>query len=262
MFVCDTGNNRIRAIDTAMERVKTIAGDGGFADRQGRGVQAGVCGPQYITADPDSNTLFVSTSSNRILQIKLKGHEVTILAGSGKSTAVLSPPPLCAWGRAPSPLPWRPADLDRTRAGKGGFADGAGESAMFLHPKGVAFDQSVGLLGTVYVVDASNSRLRAVDVATRNVRTVAGFGEVGSVSVTAPPGRSREGPRAKFNAPGGCHLDARGNVIVADRFNGVLRRIDPKTGVASEISIAVGTGASDQPVDVAQGGTIFRAVAS
>ena len=41
-------------------------------------------------------------------------------------------------------------------SGTGGFADGAGTSAFFLFPRGVAVDAS----GTVYVADYYNNRIR------------------------------------------------------------------------------------------------------
>lgn len=65
--------------------------------------------------------------------------------------------------------------LDRVGSGDAGDRDGAFEAASFRSPRGLAV-----LGGTLYVADTGNHRVRAVDLAGRTVRTVAGTGQRGT----------------------------------------------------------------------------------
>jgi hypothetical protein len=85
----------------------------------------------------------------------------------------------------------------RTLVGTGqtGFADDAGSGAIFNSPTGIVVDRDAGacmrahrppvvreqppLAGFAYVVDTSNQRIRRIDLATLEVTTVAGSGDVG-----------------------------------------------------------------------------------
>ena len=109
------------------------------------------------------------------------------------------------------------ADNSVTRlAGNYGSAyiDGAGTTARFSSPDGLAVDAS----RRIYVADSSNHRIRVVS-ADNVVSTVAGNGTAGFA----------DGPAAsaQFNLPRGVALDAAGNVYVADYQNQRIRKIAP-----------------------------------
>jgi len=104
-----------------------------------------------------------------------------------------------------------------TLAGDGtsGSVDGVGSAARFHGPRGVAPDGAGGL----YVADMSNHVIRRVDLATRNVSTVAGMvGSSGKV-VGATPLEST------FNSPYFVDVDCAGNVYVADKDNHAIRML-------------------------------------
>lgn len=64
--------------------------------------------------------------------------------------------------------------LERTIGGAGpGFEDGSAEKALFLNPQGLAF-----LKDTLYVADTGNHSIRAIDLSTGEVKTVAGTGKI------------------------------------------------------------------------------------
>ena len=83
-----------------------------------------------------------------------------------------------------------------------GFNDGQGRAARFLHPTGVTYDAPRGRL---LVADTGNDSIRAVDVATANVTTIAGAG----------PGEEADGPAAtaRFNAPTSIAVAADGRIF-------------------------------------------------
>lgn len=99
-----------------------------------------------------------------------------------------------------------------------GFADGTGAAARFNAPGAMAID----VAGNLYVVDATNARIRKITAA-GVVTTVAGTGGNSYVN----------GARnvAQFAALGAIAVDARGMVYVVD--SGTIRKIDANGAVTT-----------------------------
>lgn len=81
VFVADTYNDRIRAIENG--RVRTIAGGGEPGFRDGRGDQARFDTPCGIAINADGSLLVADTGNHRIRRVTLDG-EVTTIAGTGE----------------------------------------------------------------------------------------------------------------------------------------------------------------------------------
>ena len=122
IFVADTYNDRIRAIDT-QGTVRTLAGGNqpGFADALD-GAQARFHTPCGIAVAPDGALVVADTGNHRLRRVELNG-TVTTIAGTGEA----------------------------------GNSDGLLSTASFDKPTGVAVDVD----GTIYVADAGVSALRA-----------------------------------------------------------------------------------------------------
>jgi streptogramin lyase len=143
------------------------------------------------------------------------------------------------------------AGPDSIRGGSGN-TDGAGSTARFSAPFGVAVDGS----GNVYVADTSNNAIRKITSA-GVVSTFAGLpGTSGSTDGT--------GPAARFHAPYGVAMDGSGNVYVADTSNNAIRKITSAgvvstfAGLAGTSGSADGTGSAarfNQPYGVAVDGS-------
>ena len=97
-------------------------------------------------------------------------------------------------------------------SGSAGSADGAGTSASFRDPNGLAVDSS----GNIYVADSGNNSIRKI-TSSGIVTTLAGSAGRGSADGT--------GTAASFNYPAGVALDASGNLYVADGGNNKIRKI-------------------------------------
>ena len=144
LYVSDASNHRIRAIDlaSANKAVSTVAGSGraGFANHA-TGTNAQFNNPSGLAVSKDGSTLYVADLVNhRIRAINLASatKAVTTIAGSGTA----------------------------------GFADNTtGTSAQFNSPIGLAVSGN-----TLYVTDSTNHRIRAIDLTTKAVRTIAGDG--------------------------------------------------------------------------------------
>ena len=106
-----------------------------------------------------------------------------------------------------------------TVAGNGeqGFSGDGGPAtaARFNRPR----DLELGPDGRLYIADTNNHRIRAVDLQTGTIETVAGDGQPGFSGDGGPAGS------ASLHRPFGIAFDAPGNLYVADTFNNRIRRV-------------------------------------
>ena len=115
--------------------------------------------------------------------------------------------------------------------GSWGFSGdgGAATSAKLYNPSGVAVDAS----GNVYIADDSNNRVRKINPS-GVISTFAGTGVAGF------SGDGGAASSAQLNGPTGVVVDALGNLFIAERYNHVIRKVNP-SGI---ISTFAGTGTS------------------
>ena len=137
LYVSETGNQRIRAIDIASGAVSDLAGStAGYANGAGTAARFNSPGGLAVSGD----TLYVADISNhRIRAVNIPSGVVRDVAGSGTA----------------------------------GHVDGAGADARFSSPTGIAVNETGT---TLYVTDSGNHRIRVIDIATKTVRTIAGDG--------------------------------------------------------------------------------------
>lgn len=184
LYVADNNNNLVRKIDPN-GNVTTLAGTGASGSADGPGTSATFSKPWYTAVDSAGNVYVGDYGNNKIRKIAPNG-DVTTLAGSG----------------AP------------------GSADGAGVSATFRNPEGVAVDAA----GNVYVADYLNNEIRKIDP-NGNVTTLAGS--------TTPGSADGKGTSASFNNPRNVAADGAGNLYVADTDNNKIRKIDTSGSVTT-----------------------------
>lgn len=103
-----------------------------------------------------------------------------------------------------------------------GSTDGSGSDARFNGPSGIAVDAS----GMIYVADGYNNMIRKI-TPQGVVTTLAGSTTAGSANGA--------GTGASFNFPRGIAVDGAGNVLVADTWNNMVRKIT-KEGVVSTLA--------------------------
>jgi sugar lactone lactonase YvrE len=119
------------------------------------------------------------------------------------------------------------------------YADGPAAAAKFHSPEAVAVDSS----GAIYVADSGNSCIRKI--AGGMVTTVAG---------TAQQEGLRDGPAsvALFCVPDGVALSPLDGLVVADRNNHALRRLDLTSLVVSTLLGDGASGFADGPASTAR----------
>lgn len=194
VYVSDNGNNRVLIFDdpfagTPPFLAATVLGQADFVsgscNRGGTLVTQGtLCGPTFLTIDPDDNLYVADTSNHRVL-----------VFSSPRTTDTDADD---VFGQA---------DLFSASANAGGL------SARSLNaPAGLAIDQSV-FPPRLYIADGSNHRILVYENP-RGSDTVADavIGQVNFTSNSAGSGVS------KVSGPQGLAVDPQGNVYVAD-FN-------------------------------------------
>ncbi|MBX5492297.1 MAG: alkyl hydroperoxide reductase [Chloroflexi bacterium] len=248
LYVADTDNHALRAVDLAAGQVTTVAGTG----EQALGPPE--AGPARTTAlnSPwdlvyaDGRLYVAMAGSHQLWVCDLDRQEVRLFAGTGRE-GLRDGPRLDAWLAQPSGIALAgdllyfadsetssirsvergPQGAVRTLVGQGlfefGDVDGVGDAVRLQHPIGVAYDGEALL-----VADTYNHKLKRLGPRTRACTTWAGTGEPGH----------RDGPlaSAQFYEPSGVSV-AGELVYVADTNNHAVRVIDPATGTVRTLEL-------------------------
>ena len=260
LLIVDSGNARIRRVNTQSGTITTIAGTDGFGDESGDGGparNATLRTPSGIAVDGQGNIFIATYFGSRVRRVDAQTGIITTVAGGG----VINPAPiatssnfhlaLIAENRSGNLLISNGAqvvnlDLNngsfQTIAGTGVFAtSGDGGSALFasfiveamyLNPRGDL------------ILANGGSTIRIIDADTGIVDRLAGKGK---------PGFSGDGGpalQAKIR-PGSITTDKAGNIYFSE-FNRI-RRIDVQTNIITTIA---GTGKSEYSGD---GGPALKA---
>ncbi len=226
LYLSDTGNNRILAVDAESGRVDATWGRGSAGLTDGPGGTAEFSRPRGLAVSGD--ILFVADTGNHaIRRIDLDSGEVTTLVtgGIGPTDEIRSPWDVAVSGEtlyfsnAGQHQIWR-LDLRTNEAeeysgsGYEGLRDGPAAEAEFAQPSGISLDGDV-----LYVADPESSAIRTVDIAASGeVETIVGTGlfEFGSQDGSVD---------SALLMHAGDVVPTRAGVVVADTYNDRLRLI-------------------------------------
>ena len=154
--------------------------------------------PTAVAVDAQGHLYIADTMNHRVRRVDAQTGIITTIAGTGQARF----------------------------SGDGGPAD----RAALNEPAAVAVDAQRQL----YIADQSNNRVRAVDLKTGIIRTVAGMGSA------AYDGDGKPAVESSLAGPSGLAVAA-GTLYIADTFNSRIRSVDFVTGM---IATAVGDGGS------------------
>lgn len=248
LYVADTENHQVRAVDFVARAVHTLAGTGKQGAWNGEGGEA---------LQIDLNSPWDLALKKGILIIAMAGpHQIWVIdllhdqaypyAGTGNearedgavtTASFAQPSGLAVDGQTlfvadaesntirSIALP--PGNKVTTLAGGDlfdfGDIDATGDGARLQHPLGVAVHG-----GRVFIADTYNHKIKVLDPATRQVTTLAGTGKAGHKD-----GAARG---AHFFEPGGLSVAGR-TLYVADTNNHAIRTIDLETLQVSTLEI-------------------------
>ena len=248
LYVADTENHIVRALDFDTRLVSTIAGTGRQAAWGGRG---GAARETALSSPWDllvmGRLLFVAMAGTHQIWMIDLGRELAFpYAGSGREARVDGAVDDAAFAQ-PSGLAGTnstlfvadaesniiraislpPENQVRTLAGgdlfEFGDRDGRGDAARLQHPLGIAATRDL-----VFIADTYNHRIKTLDRESRQVQTFAGAGREGKADGA--------GASATFYEPGGltATTDA---VYVADTNNHLIRRVDLRDRTVTTLTI-------------------------
>ena len=181
LFIADSFNNRVRAVNLSTGVITTVAGNGTQGDT-GDGQQASsaeLFDPQGLAVD-NLGHLFISDSGNdRIREVNLSTGVITTVAGNGT---------------------------------QGDTGDGQqATSAELTNAFGVTVDSQ----GDLFLADYGAARVREVNLSTGIITTVAGNGTEGST------GDQSQATSAELDFPTGVLVDGQGDLLISDNGGAV-----------------------------------------
>ena len=266
LFIADTRNSRIRRVDKDGV-IKTVAGEiyvvpSGLLASEGVGDGSD---PQGATLR-DGNWLIAGGNSGTVLEVNLSERSLDVLAGrtfqsadtenfarfrrqgfgavksvaynekdrliyltEGNRVHVVTTDDAENGVNVEDPDTWTIAVLagDGTGRGIGGYSDGDLSTSFFRVPEGLLFDE---VSRTLYVADAGNHIVRAINVDTQTVSTIAGtpqhrgyFGD-GKVATDA----LLYEPVAMTSCPNG-------DMFIAELGSHHIRRVAADTGIITTV---------------------------
>jgi len=254
LWVADTNNQRIRKIVIATGVVTTVAGNGNFGSSDGTGGGAGFASPFSLAADGNGNLWVTEAFGHTVRKVTTGGVTTTVAGltggdgladGSGAAALFERPHGLCTDGTdlyvtdkmshsVRKVVVATGAVITIAGANATGSSDGAGAVARFNQPFACAADGA----GKLYVSDSNNDTIRAIDLATGTVSTLAGSaGKSGTTDAT--------GAAARFNDPAALAFGG-GTLYVADMGNSTIRAIAlPSAAVTTLAGTGGATGSTD-----------------
>jgi DNA-binding beta-propeller fold protein YncE len=253
LYVADTENHAIRAIDLTSRTVTTISGTGSQAARSpldryvGPAKTSALSSPWDIIQIPGSAGLYIAMAGpHQIWKLDLKAGKIGVWAGSGyeniedgnlASAKFAQPSGLATDGKnlfvadseASGVRVISGINTEHPKVGrivgqglfKFGDIDGSGADVRLQHCLGLAYGG-----GGLFSADTYNNKIKVCDPTTRTVKTFAGDGK---------PGSQDDPPR--FYQPGGLSV-AENSLYVADTNNHLIRVLDIKSGAVRTLEIA------------------------
>ncbi|ULA63810.1 MAG: hypothetical protein LZF86_110509 [Nitrospira sp.] len=149
--------------------------------------------PTAVAVDAQGHLYIADTMNHRIRRVDAKTGIITTIAGTGQA--------------------------------RFSGDDGPADRAALNEPAALAIDAQ----GQLYIADQSNNRVRAVDLKSGTIRTIAGTGSA------AYDGDGKPAVEAALAGPSGLAVTA-GTLYIADTFNGRIRSVDLSTGTIATVA--------------------------
>jgi hypothetical protein len=239
LYVADTENHAIRAIHLTSGEVTTVAGLGRKAHGQrtlGAPTETALRNPWAVLAFDE--IVFIAMAGAHQIWVLIQGNQLGPFAGNGHEALVDGPVAEASFNQ-PSDLAFgmgylfvADAEASAVRAislaensrvvtlvGQGlfdwGDQDGSTSEALFQHPLGLTFDQRL-----VYISDTYNNKIKLLDPAEGQVKTLIGSGRAGF--------KDGSFEEAQLFEPEGVQAH-QGRLYIADTNNHLIRVADLNT---------------------------------
>lgn len=248
IYIVDAENNRIRKIIAATGIITTIAGTGvaGYNGDNIPATNAQLFIPMDICIDTAENIFVSDILNRRIRKINSKTGVISTIAGNGTQGNSGD------GGQATDAQINGVTGLSTDKNGNLYLADNDNNNVRMIDVQtgvistiagtgitgyngdnGLATNAtlhqpcqiSLNSRGDIFISDNINNAIRRVDHETRIITTIAGTGTEGHSGDGGPA------TSANLRKPYGISVDYNDNLFIAEFWNGVVRRIDDKTGI-------------------------------
>ena len=232
---------------SAQGMITTWAGTGeaGYSGDNDIASNAKIGEPKDLAFDAAGNMYILDIANSVIRKVNATTNIITTVAGTGTAgyngdnipatTAMLSSPSYLSVDAAGNIYVTdfgnarvrkiSTSGIITTIAGNGDVTDhgdnGPATAAGIAGPQGICVDAA----GNVYVSTISNSVIRKIAAGTGIITTIAGTGAAGFGGEGGPA------TAAALNSPSAICLDHSGNLLIADQYNGLLRKVNLSTNI-------------------------------
>jgi sugar lactone lactonase YvrE len=189
-------------------------------------------------------TVSTRTFADGTYTLVLPSGPYRVSAPGGAEAVTVADGPIDAVDFPAAPPPPAPAPGTIVTVAGSGIPGFGGDGRLALtarlpFPYGIALDKA----GNLYMADPVINRVRKVDAISGIITTVAGSGSYDAIRGLVPPLGSGDfsgdgGPatQALLNQPQHAAVDAAGNLLIADRTNRRIRRVDATTGLITTVA--------------------------
>jgi sugar lactone lactonase YvrE len=248
LFIADTRNDRIRKVQADSGMISTIAGIGpnqageiSFSGDGGQATEARLDLPTALAVGASGTVYFADSGNDRIRAVRADGTIATVAGsreGEDAGDGVLATDAHFVFPRGdpfgiavdtagniyiPVGRRLRKVDAETGILTTVVGSDNAGSVLRF------ASAVAIGPDGNVYVADIGNSSVLRVD-SDETISTEAGNGTAGFSGDGGPA------PEAQLQHPVAVAVGADGDVVIGDRGNSRVRRVDGRTHVISTVA--------------------------
>ncbi|MCW3122508.1 MAG: hypothetical protein JWQ38_2000 [Flavipsychrobacter sp.] len=266
LYIADAFNHAIRKINLASNIITTIAGNGiaGFSGDGGFATNSQLFVPEDVFTDNADNIYIADANNNRIRKITASTGIITTIAGSGPTGVNVSnatgdggqatdahlnnPSALCLDNNGNIYI----ADYGNNKIRKidgvtGIITTAVGNGASVYSHDGLPgtaigiagpIEVFTDVIGNVFYCDQYNHSIRKLDASTGNITTVVGNGIAGY------SGDNDQATEAQLNQPSCISVNEKGDLFIAQYFDGVIRKVDGKTNIITTIAGKVERGFS------------------
>lgn len=235
------------ASDLALEEITTIAGGLAFSGDGGSALEANLGISTKVALDSLGNVFIADIVAGRVRRVDVETGIINTVIGGGSSLAdgvlanVAKVKPTAITVDTSGNI-FISDDLTQsirrvdavtsvitTIAGKQGRPFG-GDGSLAINagfgdtPQSLLFDRG----GNLFI--STNNRVRRIDAKTGVISTVVGTGEIGF------SGDGFQANSAKLALPSGLAFDSKGNLFIADAFNGRVRRVDGQSNIITTVA--------------------------
>jgi sugar lactone lactonase YvrE len=296
LFITDSGNPKIRKVDTTANHIITsIAGTGFICVAEpacGDGAAATSAAfdfPRGVFVDANNNIIVTDTFNMRVRVVAAGTNpNISAFAGGGAvgdggqaTSAILADPAVVVVDGAENIFELEQQGLRLRRidattkvittyagAGLGGATIGLGingdggpaTNARFVNPVGLATDSA----GNYYIVDHNLAQVKKIDTSNPPIiTTIAGNGApcgvAGNPNTTPGCGDGGAATSASLSQPVGVAVDSKGNVYISDTGLNTVRVVTASTGNISTFAGISGSPCQSTPANCGDGGAATSA---